>query len=549
MGGYEQQLRSKTKLNASEKNFLLQRATSLMQMKGGIFNFGRPELLLNGSDQFLHLKGSVVDNAIALLKEKMADPAMTDAQRAKAENLLKNEKRLREVMELHLYGPNSVGPVSVVLNVTVTNQNRPLVYTPGIADLCTFCELMPEMANLFTIGGRTVGVTSDGTRILGLGDIGAVGAKPLVGGKSALFMDGSSGKTMSFPLVINEKVDMEGDFKKWFDENVLAGADEKFKKEVDNWEKIVLVNAATAHSFAFINLEDYESTNGKCFYILRRLQEVLKKEGVGVWHDDNQGTGTMATAAVLNALKAVGKDIKDAKIVMNGVGGANVGIFEYLVLSGAKPENIIMADINGVLYEGRPDTQTPQGWYLKELAQKTNPEKLKGKNINDVIAGADVLISATGPEAVKKTVSTETIEKMAEKPIVFILENPTPRDLLDELTTKVNERGGVIANGSFPPNQANNMYVFPGLMWGAVETYAKEINNDMVSSLIGALAGRVGDRLGRDFILPEINPEMHFAIASAVADAAIKSGAARVSKNIFKDPEYQRSVLGYELKQ
>ncbi len=509
---------------------------------------------------------------IELFKNKI--PRLEKPKHKKdAQILLKTLPRLREGLIFHFHttfpdGSWSPGAIEVQPTIQVTDQNRRIAYTPTAADTSRFGEIMPEFTNFFTfIAGR---ISSDGSRTLGCGDLENNGVKFLTQGKALLTMNGLiepkpdgtfRSRTPTLPFVINEDVDMrkKSGFKKSFDETVLKGTSKRFQKEVQKWEDLVFVNAATAENFPlFNNLEDYSTIpagkglpGGKGFYLLNRLQEIQKKLEfpVPVWWDDKQGTAVMNAGAILNALKDVGKDIKDVKIVLNGAGAACLGTLEYLLLCGANPENIIMTDINGVIYEGRKDIRSPAGWYLRKAAKKTNPKKIKGKDINaqGVIDGAGILISATGPEAVKAIITPETINRMAEKPIVFILENPTPPDLLAEIGKIVRERNGVIANGSYEPNMTNNNIVFPGFLSGISAVFAKEITDKMVLSAIGALTGMIGKDLNRECILPPITPEMNFVIAALAAQAAIDGGVARVTENPFKSPDYQKAVLGKEL--
>ena len=455
-------------------------------------------------------KKEEVERALESMRKSIS--SLPPNLREKAEKLLKNEELLRKELLIH-YG----GEIKIAPKEKATEKNLPLYYTPNIALLGTAFECFPELTNKFALRGRTIGVVTDGTRILGLGDIGPYGGLSVMGGKAFLFMDGSRSRINAFPIAVGTKDRDE------FIETVVR----------------------IAPSFAAINLEDIDSNGGKCFYILEQLRKRLRElpVPVPVWHDDQQGTAAIVTAALKNALKAVGKDIRKVRIILNGAGAANIRIAEYLMMFGAKGENIISLDSKGALYKGRKDLELTENGHARSLAEKTNPEKRKGR-LADVIGGSDVLISATSPEAVQKFVRRDIVRKMNKNPIVFILENPTPRETLKEVA-----KGGaaVIANGSFPPNQCNNMYVFPGLMWGTISVHAKEINDEMVRATVDAIAGMV-ERPRRERILPAITPEVHLRVGVSVAKAAIESGVAGVDVKLPADERKAFRMLERMLK-
>lgn len=455
-------------------------------------------------------KNEEVERAIRSMKESAC--SLPPHLQEKAKKLLKNEEALRKELLLH-YG----GEIKITPKEKATAKNLPWYYTPNIALLGTAFECFPGLTNMFATRGKVIGVVTDGTRILGLGDIGPYGGLSVMGGKAFLFMDGPRSKISAFPLAIGTK----------------------------NPDEFIETVVRIAPSFGAINLEDIDSRGGKCFYILEQLRKRLRElpVPVPVWHDDQQGTAAIVTAALKNALKVVEKDTRKVRIVLNGAGAANMRIAEYLMAMGANGGNIVLLDSRGTLYKGREDLELPENSYRLLIASKTNPEKKKG-GLEDMVGGSDVLISATSPEAVKKIIKKELIKKMSKNAIIFILENPTPRETLEEA-----KKGGVavIANGSFPPNQCNNMYVFPGLMWGTLAVHAKEINNKMVVAAADAVAGMVRNPT-RDRILPAITPEVHLRVGISVARAAIESGVAGVDVKLPKDERKVEKMLEQMLK-
>jgi len=370
----------------------------------------------------------------------------------------------------------------------VTPETLPYFYTPHVAKVCKEFQANPSLRREYSHSGRTVAVISDGTRVLGLGDIGPFGAMPVMEGKSMLFISFTGGKINSFPLCLGTK------------------DPEEFIRTVIN----------VAPSFGAINLEDISQP--KCFYILERLRDELRRLStpIPVWHDDQQGTAAVVLAGLLNALKVAGKKIGDVQIVVNGAGAAGLRITDYLLLLGAKGGNIIVLDSKGAIYASREDMGAPESKYKKQLAaDRTNPSSRRGA-LADVIAGADVLISASSPAEVERVITQDAIRKMNPNSVVFVVENPTPKQLLENL-----KAWGVrvLANGSFAPNQVNNMLVFPGIMWGVIDSGAKEITDEMVIAGVKALAASVRAPTETEIVpLPSI--KVSRKIARAVAKAA-----------------------------
>lgn len=390
------------------------------------------------------------------------------------------------------------GKISVTLprGKKVTPETLPFFYTPNVASVCKKFEADPTLRRRYSVSGKTVAVVSDGTRVLGLGDMGPYGAMPVMEGKSMLFIGFTKGEVNSYPICLSTR-----------------DADEIVKSVV-----------SIAPSFAAINLEDISSP--KCFNVLGRLREELKKLPVPipVWHDDQQGAAGVTIAALLNALKATGKTLKEAKIVVNGAGAAGLRIADYLLLFGAKGENVIVLDSKGALYSSREDMALPENKYKKALAaDRTNPGEAKG-GLHEIISGADALISATTPSEADRVITADLVRKMAPNAIVFLIENPSPR-----LALEAAKEGGakIIANGSFPPNQINNAHIFPGVMWGVISSGAKEITDEMVVAGVKALASSVKkEEIAQGTIIPPPSVKLSRRIAKAVAKAAAKGAGA-----------------------
>lgn len=389
-----------------------------------------------------------------------------------------------DVLEAHKRNGGKVGTIG---KVAITGMDDLSVYyTPGVAYVCEAIKADKTLAYEYTGKSNTVAIVSDGTRILGLGDIGPEAGMPVMEGKALLFK--KYGGVDAVPLCLDTK-----------DEN-----------------EIIKVVKAIGPSFGAINIEDIESP--KCFRIVDRLSRELS---IPVFHDDQQGTAVVVLGALVNALKLAGKD-KKARIVVNGAGAAGLGIIRLLSFAGYK--NLYSLDRNGIIYREREDLND----FKKEIALKTNSEGLSG-GIEEAVKGSDVLISASRKGAFGK----EIISLMAEKPITFMLANPEP-----EISYLEAKEGGayIAATGrSDTPNQINNLVSFPGIVKGMLEVRASGVNYEMLYAGTIAISKSVGGRLSQENIVPSVlDPKAASRVASnvagAVAEAAVKTGLASVKK-------------------
>lgn len=363
-----------------------------------------------------------------------------------------------------------------------TREALSLAYTPGVAAPCL--EIQKDVNKSYELTRRwnTVAVVTDGTAVLGLGDIGPEAGMPVMEGKCLLFKE--FGGVDAVPLCIRSK-------------------------DVD---EIVNTVALLAGSFGGINLEDISAP--RCFEIERRLKE---RCDIPVFHDDQHGTAVIMLAGLMNALKVVGKRLEDVKIVTSGAGAAGIAIIKLLSSCGAG--SVVMTDRHGAIYKGREDLNPAK----REIAEITNKGCEKGA-LADVLKGADVFIGVSAPGVLTK----EMVAGMAENAIVFACANPTPEIFPDEAKAA---GAAVVSTGrSDYPNQINNVLAFPGIFRGALDARASEINDEMKIAAAHALAGMVGDdRLSRDNILPQaFDPGVGDTVAAAVKAAAIRSGAARI---------------------
>ena len=375
------------------------------------------------------------------------------------------------------------GKIEMVTRAPVkTKDDLSLAYTPGVAQPCLEIQKDPSKSYELTRRWNTVAVVTDGTAVLGLGDIGPEAGMPVMEGKCLLFKE--FGGVDAVPLCIRSK-------------------------DVD---EIVNTVALLAGSFGGINLEDISAP--RCFEIERRLKE---RCDIPVFHDDQHGTAVIMLAGLMNALKVVGKRLEDIKIVTSGAGAAGIAIIKLLSSCGAG--SVIMTDRHGAIYKGREDLNPAK----REIAEITNKSCEKG-TLADVIKGADVFIGVSAPGVLTK----EMVASMAENAIVFACANPTPEIFPDEAKAA---GAAVVSTGrSDYPNQINNVLAFPGIFRGALDARASEINDEMKIAAAHALAGMVGDdRLSRDNILPQaFDPGVGDTVAAAVKAAAIRSGAARI---------------------
>ena len=375
------------------------------------------------------------------------------------------------------------GKIEVISTVPCkTKEDLSLAYTPGVAQPCL--EIQKDVNKSYELTRRhnLCAVITDGTAVLGLGDIGPEAGMPVMEGKCALFK--SFGDVDAFPLCVKTK-------------------------DVDAFVNAVYLMSG---SFGGINLEDISAP--RCFEIERKLKE---KCDIPIFHDDQHGTAVITLAGLTNALKVVGKKKEDVKIVTSGAGAAAIAIVKLLLSGGFK--NIIMTDRTGAIYAGREGLN----WIKEEMAQVTNLEKQQGK-LSDVIVGADVFIGVSAPG----TLTTEMVKTMAKDAIVFACANPTP-----EIFPEDAKAGGarVVSTGrSDFPNQINNVLAFPGIFRGAFDVRASDINEEMKVAAAEALANLISDEeLHEDYIIPAAFDErVGPAVAKAVAEAARCTGVARI---------------------
>ena len=373
------------------------------------------------------------------------------------------------------------GKIETKVRVPVDSREAlSLAYTPGVAEPCLAIKEDPEKSFELTRRWNTVPVITDGTAVLGLGDIGPEAGMPVMEGKCALFK--AYGDVDAFPICIKSK-------------------------DVD---EIVHTVKLISGSFGGINLEDIAAP--RCFEIESRLKRELD---IPVFHDDQHGTAVVMAAALINAAKVVDKELENLKIVINGAGAAGIAIAKYLLKLGVG--DIVLCDKSRAIYKGAEGINSAQA----AMAEVTNRRGVKG-TLADAMRGADVFIGVSAPGCV----SREMVESMAPRAIVFSCANPVP-----EISRKAALDAGaaVVGTGSSEnPNQINNVLVFPGLFRGALDVRAKDINFEMMLAASRAIADYVGDKLSADFILPyAYDKGAHVAVAQAVAVAAAKSGAAR----------------------
>ena len=375
------------------------------------------------------------------------------------------------------------GKIEVVSTVPCsTKEDLSLAYTPGVATPCL--EIQKDVNKSYELTRRhnLCAVITDGTAVLGLGDIGPEAGMPVMEGKCALFK--SFGDVDAFPLCVKSK-------------------------DVDEFVNAVYLISG---SFGGINLEDISAP--RCFEIERKLKE---KCDIPIFHDDQHGTAVITLAGLTNALKVVGKKKEDVKIVTSGAGAAAIAIVKLLLSAGFK--NVIMTDRTGAIYAGREGLN----WIKEEMAQVTNLNKDKG-SLADVIRGADVFIGVSAPG----TLTTEMVKTMAKDSIIFACANPTPEIFPDDA-----KAGGaaVVATGrSDFPNQINNVLAFPGIFRGTFDVRASDINEEMKVAAATALAELISDdELNAEYIIPAaFDKRVGPAVAAAVAEAARKTGVARI---------------------
>lgn len=385
-----------------------------------------------------------------------------------------------EALKLHA---EHKGKIEIRSKVPVnTRDDLSTAYTPGVAEPCRKIHADKKEVYKYTAKGNLVAVVSDGTAVLGLGDIGPEAAMPVMEGKAILFKE--FGNVDAFPICLDTK----------------------------DTEEIIQAVKAIAPCFGGVNLEDIASP--KCFEVEARLEKELD---IPVFHDDQHGTAVVVLSAIMNALKIVGKKIGEITAVVNGCGAAGTAIAKLLLGTGLK--NVILCDKQGVVYEGCPWLNPMQA----EIAKVSNRGMIKG-TLADALAGADVFIGVSAPEVLKP----EMIAAMAEDPIIFAMANPVP-EIMPDAAKAAGAR--VVGTGrSDFANQINNVLAFPGIFRGALDVRASDINNEMKIAAARAIASIITDEeLSEDYIIPNsLDSRVVEAVAAAVAQAARDTGVARV---------------------
>ncbi|MBQ1538031.1 MAG: NAD-dependent malic enzyme [Ruminococcus sp.] len=375
------------------------------------------------------------------------------------------------------------GKIEVVSRVPLeTRDDLSLAYTPGVAQPCL--EIQKDINKSYELTRRSnlVAVITDGTAVLGLGDIGPEAGMPVMEGKCVLFK--SFGDVDAIPLCVRSK-------------------------DVDDIVKTV---SLLAGSFGGVNLEDISAP--RCFEIERRLKECCD---IPIFHDDQHGTAVVTLAAMLNALKLTGKKLDEIRVVTSGAGAAGIAIIKLLISMGLK--DVVLCDRKGAIYKGREGLNPEK----EEMAEITNQQMRKG-SLADVIAGADVFIGVSAPGCV----TPEMVKSMADKPIIFAMANPTP-EIMPDLAREAG--AAVVGTGrSDFPNQINNVLAFPGIFRGALDVRASDINDDMKIAAAKAIADYVKpEELSAEYIIPSaLDRGVAAAVAAAVAEAARKTGVARI---------------------
>ncbi|KJS85487.1 MAG: malate dehydrogenase [Peptococcaceae bacterium BICA1-8] len=385
-----------------------------------------------------------------------------------------------QALKLHL---DNKGKIEVISKVPVkTPLDLTLAYTPGVAEACKEIEKDVTKAYDYTSKWNLVAVVSDGTAVLGLGDIGPEAAMPVMEGKAVLFKTFAG--VDAFPLCVATK-------------------------DVD---KIVETVKMVEPTFGGVNLEDISAP--RCFEIEERLK---KETNIPIFHDDQHGTAIVVMAAIVNACKIVDKKIENIKVVVSGAGAAAIAVVKLLLSMGIN--NVILCDRTGAIYEGRPEGMNK---FKEAMAKVTNKELVKG-SLADAMVGSDVIIGLSGPGLVTK----EMVETMNAGQIVMAMSNPVPEIMPEDA---IAAGAKVICTGrSDFPNQVNNVSAFPGVFRGALDVRATDINEEMKIAAVHAIAGFVGDKLTAEYVIPSaLDVRVAPAVAYAVAEAAIKSGVARI---------------------
>lgn len=375
------------------------------------------------------------------------------------------------------------GKLEILSRVEVKDaSDLSLAYTPGVAQPCLEIQKDPNKAYIYTRKWNTVAVISDGTAVLGLGDIGPMASLPVMEGKSVLFK--TFGDVDAIPIVLDTK----------------------------DTDEIVETIVRIAPTFGGINLEDISAP--RCFEIEERLKERLD---IPVFHDDQHGTAIVTLAALLNSIKVVNKKLEDLKVIVNGAGSAGVAITKLLLSSGIK--NIILCDRTGAIFDGRENLNSSKS----EMALITNPNKEQG-SLKDVLRNSDVFVGVSAPD----TLNEELVKSMNKDAIIFAMANPIP-EIFPEDAKKAGAR--VVGTGrSDFPNQINNILAFPGIFRGALDVRASNINEEMKLAAAYAIANSVMENeLNEDNVMPKsFDRDVQVKVAEAVKAAAIKTGVARI---------------------
>lgn len=373
------------------------------------------------------------------------------------------------------------GKIEVVSKIKVeTKDDLSVAYTPGVAEPCKKIHKNLEDVYKYTAKGNLIAVVTDGTAVLGLGDIGPEAAMPVMEGKSILFKEFAD--VNAVPICLNTK----------------------------DPDEIVDTVVRISPTFGGVNLEDISAP--RCFEIERKLKEKLN---IPIFHDDQHGTAVVVSAGLINALRVVEKKIEDIKVVVNGSGAAGVAIVKMLLALGVK--DLIMCDSKGIIYSGSPTNN----WIKEELAAKTNKDNQHG-NLKDALVGADVFIGVS----IANIVNEDMVKSMNKDAIIFAMANPTP-EIFPDVAKKAGAK--VVGTGrSDFSNQINNVLAFPGIFRGALDARASDINDEMNVAAAYAIAGMVKESdLSADFVIPDaLDKDAAMAVANAVKDAAVKSGVA-----------------------
>ena len=385
----------------------------------------------------------------------------------------------KKALELH---EKYKGKIDIKCDMPLNNrEDLAVAYTPGVAQPCLEIAKDPENAYKYTSKGHLVAIVTDGSAVLGLGNIGGMAGMPVMEGKAALFK--RFGGVDGFPICLSTQ----------------------------NTEEIIAAVRAIAPTFGGINLEDISAP--RCFEIEERMERELD---IPVFHDDQHGTAIVVTAALINALKIVGKEMKDIKVALSGPGAAGTAIIKMLQHCGVK--NIVACDSRGIIFRGREGLDA----HKTLLAQTTNPENASG-SLADAVRGADVFVGVSAPGIL----TAEMVKTMAEKPVIFAMANPVPEIGYEEALAA---GAAVVGTGrSDFPNQINNVLAFPGIFRGALDCGAREINYDMKTAAAAAIAELVlPEQLSPEYIIPDpFDPRVAENVARRVAEAAVATGAVR----------------------